>query len=241
MERDAGAPGALRRLWARYERFVERRGFYVVLAVCVLTILISGALTYRMRDALENPSLPPAEDARAASNAQGVETLEQAMIAGAGASAWATETPPIATPPIAPMMPVQGFVSRPFSADAPVYFARTREWRTHPAIDIEADYGAVVVACMGGVVQSAGDEGALGLCVRVAHDGGYESLYAGLSEAPYARAGDRVSAGQAIGHVGNGVLHESDGAPHLHFALTRDGAPVDPLGPLLGLDNIEME
>lgn len=227
----------LKRLWARYEQFVERRGFFVVLAVCVLTILISGALTYRMRDALENPSLPPSEEARAASNAQGAETLEQAMIESAGARAWATDAPEPTSAPVRLTMPAQGFVSRAYSADAPAYFERTRAWRTHPAVDIEAEYGAPVVACLSGTVLSVGEEGEWGLCVRIRHDGGYESLYAGLCEAPYARAGDRVAAGQTVGHVGNGVLHEADGAPHLHFALEKDGVSVDPLGLLLGLDD----
>ena len=234
MERDAGFRGAVRRAWARYERFVEKRGFFVVLAACVLVILVSGVLTYRMRDALENPSLPPSEATRAAGGAQDAQTLAQAMREGTGALA--TDAPEAAKAPVEPLPPVKGFVSRAFS-DEPVYFKLTRTWQTHPAVDFEAEYGATVAACLNGTVASVGEEGALGLCVRIEHADGYESLYAGLSEAPYARAGDRVSAGRTIGHVGNGVLHESDGAPHLHFALFRNGEAVDPLGLLLGLDD----
>ena len=42
--------------------------------------------------------------------------------------------------------------------------------------------------------------------------------------------------GQTIGHVGNGVLAESDAAPHLHLDIWLNGRPVDPLGVFLGVD-----
>ena len=40
--------------------------------------------------------------------------------------------------------------------------------------------------------------------------------------------GESVSAGQAIGTVGNTSLTESALGAHLHFSVAKDGAAVDP-------------
>lgn len=68
---------------------------------------------------------------------------------------------------------------------------------------------------MQGTVDAVWEDNQLGLCVRLNHEDGYQSLYAGLSNADYVRAGDPVAQGQTIGHAGNGVLAESDAEPHL--------------------------
>jgi len=75
----------------------------------------------------------------------------------------------------------------------------------------------------------------LGLCVRIRHDRGYEAVYAGLSDASYVRQGDPVRQGQTIGHVGNGVLAESDAEPHLHLEVWLNETPVDPVELFLGI------
>ena len=36
----------LRRVYARYDRLMEKQGFYIVLAVCVLVILLSALYTF---------------------------------------------------------------------------------------------------------------------------------------------------------------------------------------------------
>ena len=59
------------------------------------------------------------------------------------------------------------------------------------------------------------------------HEGGYETTYANLQSKPTVETGDSVSAGQIIGAVGTTAAAES-GAPHLHFAVSRDGKAVDP-------------
>jgi murein DD-endopeptidase MepM/ murein hydrolase activator NlpD len=40
--------------------------------------------------------------------------------------------------------------------------------------------------------------------------------------------GDVVNKGDRIGTVGEGALFESADDPHLHFAVHKDGKPVDP-------------
>lgn len=67
----------------------------------------------------------------------------------------------------------------------------------------------------------------MGTTVVLEHDGGYETTYANLQSKPTVETGDSVSAGQIIGAVGTTAAAES-GAPHLHFAVSRDGKAVDP-------------
>ena len=76
----------------------------------------------------------------------------------------------------------------------------------------------------------------LGLCIRIAHEHGYESVYAGLSDASYVRRGDPVREGQTIGHTGNGVLAEQDAQPHLHFEAWKGQTAVDPVDLFLGVE-----
>ena len=130
-----------------------------------------------------------------------------------------------------------GFTDRTFSASEPQFFPQGNVWRVHAGIDLQAEYGTPVAACAGGAVQAVGQDNELGLCVMIDHGNGYQTLYAGLSSADYVRAGDPVAQGQTIGHVGNGVLCESDALPHLHLEVRKNGKPVDPLAAFLGLDN----
>lgn len=45
----------VKRAYARYDRLMEKQGFYVVLGVCVLVIVLSAFYTFRMRDEAEEP------------------------------------------------------------------------------------------------------------------------------------------------------------------------------------------
>ena len=73
------------------------------------------------------------------------------------------------------------------------------------------------------------------MSVRILHKGDYEAVYAGLCDASYFAEGDLVFQGQTIGHVGNGVVAESDAGPHLHLAVWKGGTAVDPVELFLGI------
>jgi murein DD-endopeptidase MepM/ murein hydrolase activator NlpD len=99
--------------------------------------------------------------------------------------------------------------------------------RAHRGIDYAAPVGAPVIAAAGGVVVSVTHDGSNGRMVRMRHASGYESRYLHLSAfAAGLRAGARVDQGDTIGFVGSSGLATG---PHLHYALTRNGAFVNPL------------
>ena len=124
--------------------------------------------------------------------------------------------------------PLNGETVAAFSVDALAYNETLGDWRTHDGVDIAADVGTPVLAACSGTVTAVAEDDLLGTCVTIAHDGGYESTYANLQSVPTVGVGQYVSAGQIIGSVGATALIEAGSAPHLHFAVKKDGASIDP-------------
>jgi murein DD-endopeptidase MepM/ murein hydrolase activator NlpD len=98
-------------------------------------------------------------------------------------------------------------------------------YRPHLGIDFGAPTGTPVMAAADGVVSAAGWQGGYGKTVRLRHANGYETLYGHLSKINV-RAGQRVSQGTCIGHVGSTGLSTG---PHLDYRMVRGGTFVNPL------------
>jgi len=221
----------MRNAYQRYDRMMEKQGFYVVLGVCVLIIVLSAVLTFRQRKEARIPVV--VEEVESVGGNQYAQTLEEELIASQGADQLMTAP---TEPPFSFAQPVAGVTIRFFSVDEPQYFTAANSWQVHTGIDLQTDYGDPVHASEAGTVLRVEDCGTLGLCVEVSHAQGYSTLYAGLSAAEYVREGDPVHKGQVIAHAGNGVLSETGDGPHLHFEVRRHGKPVDPLLVFLGIE-----
>jgi len=124
--------------------------------------------------------------------------------------------------------PISGTVAVPYSPDALLYSKTMADWRTHSGVDIAAQMGAKVMAAADGKVESVYDDDLLGTTVIIDHGGGVKSVYANLAATPTVKAGDAVTMGSVIGAVGDTALGETGEVSHLHFAVTKDGAPADP-------------
>ena len=227
---------SLRRAYARYDRLMEKQGFTIVLVVCVLVIVLSALYTFHFREAWNTAVSDLEEPSVSAGGSQHAQTLKEAQQLIESQKAASVVLPTEA--PFQFAQPVAGFLDRDFSMQEPQYYPQANYWRVHPGIDLQADYGALVTACENGKVLRVWEDHEMGLCIRIRHSHGYESVYAGLSDASYVQAGDPVSRGQTIGHLGNGVLAESDAAPHLHFEVWKGTTAVDPVELFLGIDGI---
>ncbi|MBI4213067.1 MAG: peptidoglycan DD-metalloendopeptidase family protein [Chloroflexi bacterium] len=96
----------------------------------------------------------------------------------------------------------------------------------HTGIDIMADMGAPITAAADGLVVVVADSDiGYGKRVEIDHGGGVSTLYAHLS-AFSVSAGQRVTAGQRLGAVGDTGFSFG---PHLHFEVRLNGVPADPL------------
>lgn len=94
----------------------------------------------------------------------------------------------------------------------------------HYGIDLASDYGTPVVAAADGTVMGIDRDPWLGLSVRLAHRGGYETRYAHLQES-LVRPGQSLTQGAILGYVGSTGLSTG---PHLHFEIRYRSEARDP-------------
>jgi murein DD-endopeptidase MepM/ murein hydrolase activator NlpD len=118
--------------------------------------------------------------------------------------------------------PVRGVLSSPYGwRNDPINGAR----RFHAALDMAANTGTTVRAAMDGRVVTVGLNSVYGKYIILSHGGGFQTLYAHLNASSVAQ-GAYVSQGSKIGEVGSSGYSTG---PHLHFAVYKNGKPVNPL------------
>ncbi len=158
-----------------------------------------------------------------------IEAIRGTLPTPAPATIPPAATRPAAMLPASPPPPIATIPSR-FPIDAKYFVTRgvgsgAEYGATHPGVDVAVASGTEVRAAGGGSVVEVSETTEYGKMVRVAHPGGYETLYGHLSEARV-RQGDRVALGTTLGLSGNTGRST---APHLHFELRKGGAAVDPM------------
>lgn len=94
----------------------------------------------------------------------------------------------------------------------------------HTGQDIDAPFGAPVIAAARGTVAYAGWQNGYGQLVVIDHGDGLTSRYGHLSRI-HAAVGQSVKRGQLIGLVGS--TGRSTG-PHLHYEIRINDSPIDP-------------
>jgi murein DD-endopeptidase MepM/ murein hydrolase activator NlpD len=160
--------------------------------------------------------------AQDATNAQTAlaQLVASAMIRDGEAGAWS--------------MPIRGVLTQPFGPtsfelEPPATYNGVSYTHFHGAIDIAAPLGTPVTAASDGVVAFVGHLPDGAMIALIAHPGGFVSEYAHLDDTfalPPVKAGQAVKAGEVIGFIG--LTGITTGA-HLHFAVLKDGVPIDPL------------
>lgn len=216
------------------------KGFYAVLAACVLAAGIGGyfllaggseepAPQQEAEEPLQTAAASPVTDmpAQAEEPPEEPEPVEDPEPAPA-VSEPVDNTPVVAAVPKLVVSPLKGEVLTAFSVDRLVYSETLGDWRTHDGLDIAAAAGTKVLAASGGKVISVTEDALMGTTVVLDHGDGYQTTYASLQAKPTVAKGDTVTAGQVIGAVGTTAAAESAQGPHLHFSVAKDGDAVDP-------------
>ena len=136
---------------------------------------------------------------------------------------------PAVSPRLSYVLPVTGDIIKPFSDGELVRNVTMGDWRTHDGIDIQAEVGAQVYAAADGVVLEVRADPLWGTVVVIEHADGHQTHYSGLAANVPVRPGEQVSARQAIGQLEGVPSEAQEGRAHLHFAVLRDGAWVNPM------------
>ena len=235
----------------RMEAFFAGKGFYIVLALCVTVIGLSAwSMLSVDKDAgpgdislpvsnMDNNSVgatSPAKPTTTPNAAKPPVTTQAPSSAPETTEPEATAAPTVSIPedpvPVETqsyyVWPVTGEVERPYSVTALLYDPTMRDWRTHNGLDLAAELGSSVRAIANGTVTEIREDDRYGTTVVLSHGNGLVSIYANLAELPTVSEGETVSVGEIIGAVGDTALCEAGEACHLHFAMTLDGASVDP-------------
>lgn len=224
------------------------RGFYIILAICLVVIAVSGYVLFfspspSQADGLDQTVYTPtgsdlSETAAVAvpdvdvpaQPAQPVEPEKTAEPeADAAAEAPAQETA-AQTEPAAPIWvrPVAGEVQKAFSGDTLVKDETMGDWRVHAGADYAATVGTRVYAVSDGTVDSVESDTLYGACVTMKLADGKTAVYRGLADAVKVKQGASVRAGDVIGTVGENNAAEATQASHLHFELMANGETINP-------------
>ncbi|MHB8945483.1 MAG: peptidoglycan DD-metalloendopeptidase family protein [Bacillota bacterium] len=212
--------------WARLARWYPLA--VAIVGVISLAVMygVYNAQVAQLKAARLQAYPPAADQAQATSPSTEATNGGTTTGQGTGTASAETQTPaPAPEPDLNTLVwPVTGNVLTPYGWN----FSKTmQDWRLHQAIDLKAEEGAPVRAALAGTVVSVGLDPALGYLVVLDHGGGVQSAYGSL-KAPEVAVGDHLEQNDYLGKVGTTALTESADGPHLHFALTVKGGPVDP-------------
>lgn len=227
----------------KLSRFLNGKGFYVALGICMVAIGISAwtAMT-KMSD---TPKTAESSDStvsivtdtptdtatnKTESDVEDTRTEVSSVFNTSSEPAEVSSDEVEAAAPVAKyfVFPVSGEVIKNFSNSELQYSLTYNDMRLHKGIDIKADAGTAVKAAGDGTVISAEKDGEFGYTVKIDHGNGVVGVYAGLTEKMAVAKGDTVKSGTNLGALGT-VANECVDAPHLHLEFYKNDSPVDPL------------
>lgn len=114
--------------------------------------------------------------------------------------------------------------------DYTFYYNKTLDcYHYHTGLDMAADAGTEVVACVDGTVESITADDILdGNKIVLSHADGVKTSYYFVDVAEDLKVGDAVKRGDVIGTVAQPVGSEYKEGAHLHFEVQKNGELADP-------------
>lgn len=236
----------------RTERFFAGKGFYIVLFLCAVVIaistwvLLSPPASTSGGDTVDaGTNITPNDDSAdvspiisdAESNVS-EDSEEVGMWVTPSPSPEVTQAPVVTDSavtetdepePLVFSWPVSGNIVTAYSPDDLLYDATMKDWRTHNGLDIAAEMGTQVLAVAEGTVAEVYEHDMYGTTVVIDHGDGLKSIYANLAAVPAVSVGATVLRGDVIGSVGDTAIAEISQEAHLHFAMSLNDDPADPL------------
>lgn len=222
-------------------------GFYVVLAICLVTIAGAAWTTYGsimednaiQEDDSLSSGLPAANDVSGEpyekDGTEKDESSRQSEISENNEdrskpdkkTQESTEPSQESPEPERVLPLLETTVTKPFSDTKLVYSKTTGDWRTHMGADFKASEGMAVRSVSEGIVRSVGNDVLYGNTICIDHKG-FLARYSGLTEQSVVHEGDNVEAGTVIGYVGTVPCEMSDES-HIHLEISVGDKLVDPV------------
>ena len=207
------------------------RGFYIALAFCLVAAGVIGYFTILHPDQPSSEAVSPApvvDTTPVPAQEPPTPVVEDKPVIKETTPAPKEPEPKPETLIPQVVSPLDGTTVTVFSTTELMYDETMADWRTHDGLDIEAAEGDSVKTAASGTVKSITDDELMGTTVVIEHSGGYTTTYSSLQANPPVSEGQKVSAGDIIGVVGNTAAAESSMGPHLHFSVSKDGQVIDP-------------
>lgn len=224
--------------------FFKEKGFYISLACGVIAIAAFAAICLNMRDGEDSSPMAEASNTPAPTSVATPET-EEVLNGSAKTELKETKTPKPTEKTVKTqsesvrnklefdqeaglLWPVNGDVLMEYSADKVVYFKTLAEYRTNPALIIEAKEGTDVKASADGVVESVTTSEETGRTVTVSIGDNFTVTYGQLKDVAVGK-GDMVSEGQVIGKIAKPTKYYSEEGSNLYFQVKEKNQTVNPM------------
>ncbi len=212
---------------SRFKRFLNGRGFYAALVVCLLAVGGVSVATFGERIFVSDK----ADSSEPSSGTKPVEQLvtnqpddRKTTTTTFSSTRMTTTTAPRAVDLY--VFPLSNTVQKAYSGEALAYSETMGDWRVHEGTDFVGESGQTVKALADGEVKAVFEDLIWGGIVEIDHGVGVISRYCGVTAS--VKAGSSVKVGDPIGQLSTVPCEEAQGA-HLHMELTVDGAPVNPV------------
>ena len=212
-----------------FKRMLVGKGFYAILAVCLL--VIGGVVLVSF---VGSPAVEREQDNTKTTTQNHQQVVERVTDVADTRTTASTKTTVSTTTPkttatkAAPLfvLPGSNAVVNPFSGTTPVYNKTMGDWRCHNGADFGGNEGMTVKAVSDGTVKEIGEDASFGGVIVIDHGFGVQSRYCGVTAS--VKKGDTVKAGDPIGSL-SGVPCESADGCHLHLEITVNDAYADPV------------
>ena len=211
-----------------FRNFLKEKGYYIALLLCTAVVGVTGYSLLKNKEPAKTtdpttgskPTVQTRTDTTAPSDNKPAVNMEE----GQEATVASTET----KAPFRLQKPVSGEILKDAAVDHLAYNPTTRDWRTHEGMDLEAELSAPVYAAAEGTVYTIYEDEQLGMTVVLHHQEGYSTHYSNLAEDIPVSVGQKLSAGEVLGTVGQTACVEQGTPSHVHFAVYQNSEALDP-------------
>lgn len=218
----------------KVKRFFKNNGFYLLLLGCVVAVFAAGvAILSRQQDDPGEPviayvtpvHLDQTEPTAPVAAEDGEENGEDVFHAVTPEPESSASPEPQRIQSLA--RPLEGSIQVDYSGKKLTYNKTTREWRTHPGVDIAGSDGSAVTAAADGTVSAVKDDPRYGKMVVLDHGSDTYTVYCGFGNIQV-KEGAAVKCGDVLGTLGGEIFCEREQGMHLHFEVLVNGSSADP-------------